>query len=74
MGIHEIRDKVQVSMDRLVFSQLWLYAVQPVHKCLQSLGKLTREQQGLLQLMLPENERNSTNFNPFIFSFYFYLK
>lgn len=41
MGIHEIGDEVQVSMDRLILSQLWLYAIQPVHKSLQSLCKLS---------------------------------
>lgn len=39
-------------MDGLVFSQLRLYPVQPVHQGLQSLCELAGEQQSLLQLVL----------------------
>lgn len=41
VGVHEVGDQVQVSVDWQVFSQLGFYTVQPVHQGLQGLSKLT---------------------------------
>ena len=54
VGVHEVHDEVQVSVDRLVLSQLRLDLVQPVNQGLQGVHELARKQQGLLQLVLPE--------------------
>lgn len=40
MRVHQVGHQIQISMYRLVFSQLRLNAVQPVHQGLESLGKL----------------------------------
>lgn len=53
MGVHEVGDQVQVSMDRLIFCKLRFHTIQPIYKSLESLCKLTREQQSFLQLVLP---------------------
>lgn len=63
MGIHEVHDEVEVPVHGLVLSQLRLYLVQPVDQGLQSVHELTRKQQGLLQLVLPEK---STQPSPFL--------
>lgn len=58
--VYEIEDQVYVSMYWLVLSQLWLDSVQPVNESLQSVRKLSREQQGLLQLVLSAGEHDSS--------------
>lgn len=57
MSIHQVHDQVQVTVDRLVFSQLGLHLVQPVHQGLQRIHELAREQEGFFQLVLPEKNR-----------------
>ena len=52
MVVHEVEHEVDVSVDGLVVSQLWLHLVQPVYERLQCLCELAREQQRLLQLVL----------------------
>jgi len=59
MCVHEVGHQIQVSVDGLVFGQLRLHSVQPVHQHLKSLCKLTREQQRLLQLVLSGRKRNA---------------
>ena len=44
-------------MDREIFSKLWLYMGKPVYQGLQGLGELSREEQCLLQLVLPVEEQ-----------------
>lgn len=53
VGIHEVHDQVQVPMDRLVFGQLRLHLVQPVHQGLKGVHELAGEEEGLFQLVLP---------------------
>lgn len=60
MGIHEVHDKIEVSMHGLVFSQLRLHFVQPVNQGLQSIHELAWKQQGLLQLVLPEKSTQTS--------------
>ena len=52
VGVHEVGDQVQVTVDGLVLTELGLHSVQPVHQRLQGLRKLAREQEGLLQFVL----------------------
>lgn len=52
MRVHEVRHQVQVPVDGLVFGQLRLHSVQPVHQSLKSFGELPGEQKSLLQLVL----------------------
>lgn len=40
MGVHEVHDKVEVPMHRLVLSQLGLHLVQPVDQGLQGIHEL----------------------------------
>lgn len=41
MRVHEVGHQIQISMDGLVFGQLGLNTVQPVHQSLESLCELT---------------------------------
>lgn len=56
MSIHQVHDQVQVSMDRLVLSQLRFHLVEPVHQSLQCIHELPREQESFFQLVLPEKQ------------------
>lgn len=58
--IQQVADQVHISVHRLLLAELRLDPVQPVHQRLQGVRKLTREQEGLLQLVLPERERTRT--------------
>ena len=61
LGIHEVRDEIEIPMHRLVLSQLWLHLGLPVDQGLQSVHELAWNQQGLPQLVLPEA---STHISP----------
>lgn len=53
MVVYQVQNQVDVSMNWLVLSHLWLHPVQPVNESLQSVFELAGEQQCLLQLVLP---------------------
>lgn len=57
--VNEIKDQVYISMYWLVLGQLRLHSVQPVNQGLKGISKLTREQQCLLKLVLPERKHRS---------------
>lgn len=59
MVVDQVENQVYVSVYGLVLSQLRLHSVQPVDQSLQSVCELTREQQSLLQLVLPAGQKNS---------------
>lgn len=59
VAVYEVEDQVYVSVHRLVLGQLRLHSVQPVDQRLQGVSELSREQQRLLQLVLPERERKT---------------
>ena len=40
LGIHEVRDEIEIPMHRLVLSQLWLHLGLPVEQGLQSVHEL----------------------------------
>lgn len=54
--VYQIENQVYVSVYWLVLSQLRFHFIQPVDECLEGICKLTREQQGLLQLVLSAGE------------------
>lgn len=56
MVVYQVENQVNVSMYRLVLSQLRLHLIQPVDESLEGICKLTREQQGLLQFVLSADE------------------
>lgn len=56
MGIHQVHDQIQITMDRLILSQLWLHFIKPVDQGLQCIHELAREEQGFFQLVLPEEK------------------
>lgn len=47
-------------MDGLVLGQLWFHSVQPVGESLESVSKLSREQQRLLQFVLSARENKQS--------------
>ena len=57
VGVHEVGDQVQVTVDGLILTELGLHSVQPVHQRLQGLRKLAREQEGLRQFVLSGERR-----------------
>lgn len=61
--VYQVENQVYVSMYGLVLSQLRLHLVQPVNKSLESICKLAREQQGLLQLVLSARANKSFTVN-----------
>ena len=63
VGVYQVEDQVYVSVYGLVLSQLRLHPVQPVNESLESVCKLSREQQGLLKLVLSAREHRSITVN-----------
>ena len=61
--VYEVENQVYVSMYGLVLSQLRFHSVQPVNESLESVFKLAREQQGLLQLVLSAGDNKSSTVN-----------
>lgn len=61
--VYQVEDQVYVSVYGLVLSQLRFHSVQPVNKSLESVCKLSGEQQGLLQFVLSAAEKKSFTLN-----------
>lgn len=57
--VDEVEDQVDVSVHGLVLGQLGLHPVQPVNESLESVCKLSGEQQGFLQLILSAGDHES---------------
>lgn len=61
--VYQVEHQVYVSVYRLVLSQLRFHSVQPVNESLESVCKLTGEQQGLLELVLSGVQNKSLAVN-----------
>lgn len=59
VAVYEVEDQVNVSVHRLILSQLRLHSVQPIDQSLQGVRELSGEQKRLLQLVLPAREQNT---------------
>lgn len=61
MFVDQIIHYIFVSSNWNIFSQLRFCSVQPVIQCLESISESAWEQQCFLQLMLPEEKKNTPN-------------